>query len=68
MKTNVGTMDRLIRGVVGVVLVLWAVTGGPLWAWIGLVPLATAVFRYCPAYQVFGISTCAPSPPAPPAA
>lgn len=65
MKPNVGATDRLVRGVVGVALLAWAITGGPLWAWIGVLPLATAVFRFCPAYRVFGISTCAPPAPGP---
>ena len=59
MKANVGMVDRAIRGVAGGVLVLWAILGGPVWAWIGVVPLATAVFSFCPAYTLFGITTCA---------
>jgi hypothetical protein len=59
MKANVGTIDRIVRGVVGVALIAWAVTGGPWWAWIGVAPLATAIFAWCPLYAVFGISTCA---------
>ena len=39
MKTNVGGFDKWARVVVGAVLIGWALTGGPLWAWIGLVPL-----------------------------
>ncbi|MFA5941098.1 MAG: DUF2892 domain-containing protein [Sinimarinibacterium sp.] len=59
MKTNVGSVDRIARAMVGVALIAWAVMGGPVWAWIGVVPLATAVFRFCPAYTLFGFSTCA---------
>jgi hypothetical protein len=59
MKANVGSIDRIIRGVAGVALIAWAVTGGPWWAWIGVVPLATAIFAWCPLYAVFGIATCA---------
>ena len=58
MKINIGTIDRTIRFVVGFGLVIWAVRGGPVWAWIGIVPLLTASFRFCPAYLPFGISTC----------
>ena len=57
MEANVGAVDRILRAVVGVALIAWAVLGGPLWAWIGVVPLATAVFRFCPAYTLFGFST-----------
>ncbi len=58
MKINVGTIDKILRIVVGIALVGWALSGGPLWAWIGIVPLATALIGWCPAYAVFGISTC----------
>jgi hypothetical protein len=66
MKANVGTVDRVIRAVIGAGLVAWALTGGPLWAWIGVVPLATAAFRFCPAYTLFGFSTCPTQPTATP--
>lgn len=58
MKANVGSFDRIARIAVGAGLIVWALTGGPLWAWIGIVPLATGVFRFCPAYPIFGINTC----------
>jgi hypothetical protein len=57
MKTNTGSIDRIVRGVAGIGLVAWALTGGPVWAWIGVVPLATAALGWCPAYVPFGIST-----------
>ena len=59
MKTNVGSVDRIVRTVAGVALIVWALTGGPVWAWIGILPLATAAIGWCPAYVPFGISTCA---------
>lgn len=59
MKANVGSIDRIVRGVAGVGLIAWALMGGPVWTWIGVVPLATAAFAWCPAYLPFGISTCA---------
>jgi len=58
MKTNVGSADRIVRGVAGLGLIAWALSGGPTWAWIGVVPLATAALGWCPAYVPFGISTC----------
>jgi hypothetical protein len=57
MKTNVGGIDRIVRGVAGIGLIAWALTGGPVWAWIGVVPLATAALGWCPLYAPFGIST-----------
>ncbi len=59
MKANVGGVDRVIRIVVGLALIAWALLGGgPMWAWIGVVPLATALINFCPAYALFGMSTC----------
>ena len=59
MNANVGTIDRVARAVIGVALIAATLGGmiGP-WGWIGVVPLATAVFRFCPAYRLFGFSTC----------
>jgi hypothetical protein len=59
MKANVGGVDRILRIVLGVALIVWAaVLGGPVWAWIGIVPLATGLIRFCPVYPIFGLSTC----------
>ena len=58
MKTNVGGFDKWARVVVGAVLIGWALTGGPLWAWIGLVPLGTGLFGFCPQYRLLGVNTC----------
>jgi len=59
MTANVGGIDRGVRIVVGIALIAGAVTGViGAWGWIGVVPLATGVFRFCPAYLPFGIRTC----------
>jgi hypothetical protein len=59
MIANVGGIDRGIRIVVGIALIAGAVTGViGAWGWIGVVPLATGVFRFCPAYLPFGLRTC----------
>jgi hypothetical protein len=59
MKTNVGGIDRILRIVVGLVLIALAATGTVgAWGWIGIVPLATGLFRFCPAYPILGINTC----------
>ncbi len=54
---NIGQTDRIIRAVVGVVLILWALAGGPGWAWIGILPLVTAGISFCPAYKLLGFRT-----------
>ena len=58
MKANVGGIDRILRIVVGLALIAWALLGGPVWAWIGVVPLATAAIGFCPLYPILGMSTC----------
>jgi hypothetical protein len=58
MKSNVGGIDKILRIVVGLALVAWAVMGGPVWAWIGVVPLATGLIGWCPAYLLIGANTC----------
>jgi hypothetical protein len=59
MKINEGTIDRALRVVVGLVLVGLAATGTVgAWGWIGIVPLLTGAVGFCPAYAIFGVSTC----------
>ncbi|MCB1905777.1 MAG: DUF2892 domain-containing protein [Rhodocyclaceae bacterium] len=59
MKANVGGIDKILRIVAGLALIVWAAAlGGPVWAWIGVVPLATGLINFCPVYPLLGISTC----------
>lgn len=59
MKANVGGIDRVLRILVGAALILWAaVLAGPVWAWIGVVPLATGLIKFCPLYPILGMNTC----------
>jgi len=58
MTPNVGNVDRVIRIAVGAGLVAYAAITGAWWGWLGLIPLGTALIRWCPAYLPFGISTC----------
>jgi hypothetical protein len=59
MQKNLGTLDRSLRIVAGLALIGLAAAGtlGP-WAWIGIVPLATGLLSWCPAYSLLGIGTC----------
>ena len=59
MNAHVGGIDRILRIVVGLVL-LSLVFVGPktLWGLVGLVPLATGFMRFCPVYPLLGINTC----------
>jgi hypothetical protein len=53
MKTNVGGIDKIARIGVGLLLIVLALMGtiGP-WGWIGIVPLATGLFNFCPLYSL----------------
>lgn len=60
MKCNVGGIDRILRIVVGLVLVILAATGTVgWWGWLGLIPIGTGLLRFCPLYPLLGISSCA---------
>ena len=59
MKFNVGGIDRILRIAIGLVLIGLAATGAVgWWGWLGVVPLATGLFRFCPAYGLLGMNTC----------
>ena len=59
LKENVGNIDRALRIVLGLGL-LSLVFVGPktYWGLIGLIPLAPALMKTCPAYTLIGASTC----------
>ncbi len=59
MNTNEGLLDRVIRIIIGLVLIALAVTGrwSP-WGWIGVLPLTTGLVGFCGLYQILGIKTC----------
>lgn len=61
MMKNVGTIDRILRIVIGLVLLslLFLLDGNARWfGLIGIVPLATAGLSWCPLYTLLGIRTC----------
>jgi Protein of unknown function (DUF2892) len=59
MKTNVGSIDRIVRALIGLLLITLAAMGTiGVWGWIGVVPLATAAFSICPLYSILGLNTC----------
>ncbi|MDD0811075.1 DUF2892 domain-containing protein [Curvibacter sp. RS43] len=60
MIHNVGGIDRVLRILVGLVLLGLAATDTVgWWGWLGLVPLATGIIGWCPPYQLLGFNTCA---------
>jgi hypothetical protein len=58
MKANVGTIDRIIRVIVGLAIIGVGVYFQSWWGAIGVVPILTAAIGYCPPYHLLGISTC----------
>jgi hypothetical protein len=64
MSSNVGMIDRILRVILGVALIAYAIpfgfpnTGWNWVGWIGVIPLVTAALGICPAYSLLGISTC----------
>ena len=59
MARNEGTVDRALRVIVGLVLIVMALRGMYTpWTWIGVVPLMTGVLGMCPLYSLLGINTC----------
>ncbi len=59
MTKNMGGIDRILRLVVGIVLIALAATGTVgLWGYIGVVPVLTAALGWCPLYVPLGIKTC----------
>lgn len=59
MTTNIGRIDQVLRIAVGLLLLALVATQTiGLWGLIGIVPLATGLFRFCPLYRMLGINTC----------
>ena len=61
MTCNVGGIDRILRAIIGIVLIALVFVGPQTpWGWIGVVPLLTAIVGWCPPYALLGLSTCSP--------
>ncbi|MFK4000758.1 DUF2892 domain-containing protein [Psychrobacter namhaensis] len=58
MKMNVGSTERLLRIIAGVVIIGLGLYFQSWWGVIGLVPLLTGLFRFCPLYSMLGMNTC----------
>jgi hypothetical protein len=59
MKRNIGSIERVIRVVVGIVMIGLSITGFlDFWGWLGILVLASGLVGWCWAYQLLGVSTC----------
>ncbi len=65
MTKNVGSADRIIRIILGIVIIILGFVLKSWWGLIGLLPIVTALVSFCPAYTIFGISTCKSRQPKP---
>ena len=59
MKKNIGDIERIVRVVVGAIIISLAFWGLKTpWAYLGIIPIATGLSGWCPPYAMLGISTC----------
>ncbi|MDB3870238.1 DUF2892 domain-containing protein [Candidatus Thioglobus sp.] len=58
MNKNIGTTDKFLRLIVGIALVIATASGNlPLWGWVGVVLIATALVNFCLLYKIIGVNT-----------
>jgi hypothetical protein len=57
MKLNIGTMDRILRTIVGILIIIYGFVNHSWLGVIGILPLVTAFIAFCPGYFSFGYST-----------
>ena len=58
LSKNVGGIDRILRIVIGALLIIGALMGYGMWMWIGVIPLATGLMSNCLLYKLIGVNTC----------
>ncbi len=58
MRCNVGTIDRIIRAIIGILIVAAGFYFSSWWGIIGVIPLLTAAIGWCPLYVPIALSTC----------
>ena len=57
MRTNIGTTDRIIRAIVGIIIVVVGIVYQSLWGLVGLLPLITSAVGFCPLYTLLKFDT-----------
>jgi len=58
MKKNVGTTDKIIRIIIGLIIATLGVVYESWWGLLAIIPIATAIINFCGLYSLIGISTC----------
>ena len=58
MAANIGTPDKILRIVIGLILIALVFVGPQTpWGWVGIIPLGTALINFCPLYALLGVRT-----------
>lgn len=56
---NTGNVDKALRIIAGLILIALVFVGPQTpWGWIGIIPLVTGLFGFCPLYKLIGLNTC----------
>lgn len=58
MSKNIGTIDRVVRIVLGLIIIVYGVLNNSFLGLIGIIPLLTGVISFCPLYKILKIDTC----------
>jgi len=58
MTKNIGKTDKIIRYIIGVVIIVLGIYYQSWWGLLAIIPIATALTSFCGIYKIFGISTC----------
>jgi hypothetical protein len=62
MRKNIGRIERIVRVVLGIVVVSLAFVGPrSSWAFLGIIPIVSGLIGYCPPYALLGIDTTSPA-------
>ena len=58
MKKNIGKLDKTLRVLLGIAIILFGANNNSVWGIMGIIPIITAQIGVCPLYSILGISTC----------
>lgn len=58
MKKNIGKLDKTLRVLLGIAIILFGANNNSVWGIVGIIPIITAQIGVCPLYSILGISTC----------
>lgn len=62
MKKNIGKIDKTLRVLIGIAIILFGASNNSVWGVMGIIPIITTQIGICPLYSLLGISTCLNEP------